>query len=159
MRPFFDCFLAKSVLLQFTLFCCETCFVAVYALSVWRQITAKMLSVEKKWHISCMQQPYIIILSAMHKNMRNLKLQPDDIRESKPTIGLVQILTGAEASKTTLLLSFWSFHISQPATQIFQTLTPAPSGVPTPLLTAWPTPSALLPAPSVPEIPIFPRLL
>ena len=54
MRPFFDCFLAKSVLLQFTLFCRETCFVAVYALSVWRQRTAKMLSVEKKWQISCM---------------------------------------------------------------------------------------------------------
>ena len=35
-------------------FSCFGFFVAVYALSVWRQITAKMLSVEKKWHISCM---------------------------------------------------------------------------------------------------------
>ena len=47
-------FLVKSVLLQFTLFCRETCFVAIFALSVWRQPTAKMLSVEKKWQISCM---------------------------------------------------------------------------------------------------------
>ena len=57
MRPFFDCFLAKSVLLQFTLFCRETCFVAVYAFSVWRQCTAKMLFVEKKWKVSCMGSP------------------------------------------------------------------------------------------------------
>ena len=58
MRPFLKWnlryFLVKSVLLQFTLFCRETCFVAIYALSVWRQQTAKMLSVEKKLQISCM---------------------------------------------------------------------------------------------------------
>ena len=57
VRSFFwwnlRCFVAKSVLLQFTLFCRKTYFVAVYALSVWRQIKAKMLSVEKTWQISC----------------------------------------------------------------------------------------------------------
>ena len=62
MRPFFDCFLAKSVLLQFTLFCRETCFVAAYALSVWRQRTAKMLSVEKKWQISCMLNMWLAVI-------------------------------------------------------------------------------------------------
>ena len=51
------CFVAKPVLSRFTHFLFgETCFVAVYALFVWRQHTAKMLSVEKKWQISCMRQ-------------------------------------------------------------------------------------------------------
>ena len=35
-------------LLQFTLFCRETCLVAIYALSMWRKIDPKILSVEKK---------------------------------------------------------------------------------------------------------------
>ena len=42
------CFVAKSVQLQFTLFCCETCFLAIYALPMWRKIKPKILSVEKK---------------------------------------------------------------------------------------------------------------
>ena len=60
------CFVVRSFLMEFTPFCCkncfiaihavccETCFVAIYALSVWRQITPKILSVEKKWQLSCM---------------------------------------------------------------------------------------------------------
>ena len=47
-------FCQKSILLRYTLFSRETCFVAIYALSVWREIMLKMLSVEKKWQISCM---------------------------------------------------------------------------------------------------------
>ena len=47
-------FCQKSILLRYTLFSRETCFVAIYALSVWREIMPKMLSVEKKWQISCM---------------------------------------------------------------------------------------------------------
>ena len=42
------CFVAKSVQLQFTLFCRATNFVAIYALSVWGKIKAKILSVKKK---------------------------------------------------------------------------------------------------------------
>ena len=42
------CFVAKSVQKQFTLFCCNTYFVAIYALSMWRKIRPKILSVEKK---------------------------------------------------------------------------------------------------------------
>ena len=48
-------FCQKSILLRYTLFSRETCFVAIYALSVWREIMLKMLSVEKKWQISCME--------------------------------------------------------------------------------------------------------
>ena len=48
-------FCQKSILLRYTLFSRETCFVAIYALSVWREIMPKMLSVEKKWQISCME--------------------------------------------------------------------------------------------------------
>ena len=56
----------RSFLMEITLFCCkirfnaihavccETCFDAIYAFSVWIQITPKILSVEKKWQISCM---------------------------------------------------------------------------------------------------------
>ena len=42
-----------SVLLQFMLFCREIYFVSIYALSVWRQIMAKIVSVEKhyKYHV------------------------------------------------------------------------------------------------------------
>ena len=34
------CFVAKSVCSQFMLYCRETCFVAIYAFSVWGQITS-----------------------------------------------------------------------------------------------------------------------
>ena len=65
------CFVVRYFLMEFTLFCCkirfiaihavccETCFVAIYALSVWRQITSKILSVEKKLQISCMLNTFL----------------------------------------------------------------------------------------------------
>ena len=60
------CFVVRSFLMEFTLFCCKshfvaihavcckTCLAVIYALSVWRKITPKISSVEKKWQISCM---------------------------------------------------------------------------------------------------------
>ena len=41
------CFVAKSIQLRLMLFCRETYFAAIYALSMWRQIKPKILSVEK----------------------------------------------------------------------------------------------------------------
>ena len=35
-------------LMEFTMFCRETCFVAVNVLSMWKQVTSKILSLEKK---------------------------------------------------------------------------------------------------------------
>ena len=55
-------FVTKSVLLQFTLFCCETCFVAIYALSMWRKIEPTILSVEKKLQISRMYKITLLFL-------------------------------------------------------------------------------------------------
>ena len=51
------CFVAKSVLSQFTLFCREICFVAIYSLFVWRKIEPKIVLVEKKRQISGMTFP------------------------------------------------------------------------------------------------------
>ena len=40
--------LQNHFFLKFTLFCRKTCFVAIYAVSMWRKIQPKILSVEKK---------------------------------------------------------------------------------------------------------------
>ena len=45
------CFVAKSVQFQFTLYCPETYFVAIFASSMRRKIKPKILSVEKKRQI------------------------------------------------------------------------------------------------------------
>ena len=45
------CLAAKSVFLQFTLFCCEICSVAIYALLRGEKLKPKILSVEKKGQI------------------------------------------------------------------------------------------------------------
>ena len=58
------CFVAQSVLSQFTLFFCEICFVSIYALFVWRKIELKIVVVEKKRQISGM----VVRLQSVQKN-------------------------------------------------------------------------------------------
>ena len=48
------CFAAKSVLSQFTLFCREICFVAIYALLCGEKFNQKIVPVEKNGQISGM---------------------------------------------------------------------------------------------------------
>ena len=76
------CFVAKSVGLQFTLFYRKICFVAIYALFVWRKFVAKNvpcgekmtnMMYEQQQQILGVQQKILDHLTQLKANMDQLK--------------------------------------------------------------------------------------